>query len=66
MDDYQPQLPRIYKLMAEGKVPIWAGLTAVTLTWILVIIPALLITLPIWAPVCAYHWIRGRTQRVIK
>lgn len=52
------RIPRIYRLMADGTVPVWLGRTALVLTWAF-LIPILLLTLPIWGSVTLFNWMRG-------
>ena len=63
-DEFVPKIPRIYHDMADGTVPVWRGLLIVRLTWIFVVIPALVLTAPVWGSVVAVRWMQGKPLRL--
>jgi hypothetical protein len=55
MDDLKPNVPQIYLRMERGEVSRWWGFTVLCLSWLFLIIPVLLLTLPVWGPIAVYQ-----------
>jgi predicted PurR-regulated permease PerM len=60
---FKPGPPPIYERMERGEVSRWLGLSVIIVTWVLLIIPVLCLTFPIWGSVAAYRWITKVVQR---
>jgi hypothetical protein len=65
-DEFTPRIPRIYHEMADGKIPIWLGMLIVRLSWVFLMIPALVLTLPVWGSVTVVQWLRGKPPGLSK